>query len=50
MPNNGSMQDLPFRNTFWHYKSIKKKQLASIEINFFRRTAGHSLFDHKGNE
>jgi hypothetical protein len=27
-----------------------KKQPTSIEIKFFRRTAGYSLLDHKGNE
>jgi hypothetical protein len=27
-----------------------KKRLASIEMKFFRRTAGYTLFDHKNNE
>ena len=26
------------------------KKLTSIEINFFRRTAGYTLFDHRRNE
>jgi len=31
------------------WKRVKKK-LTSVEIKFFRRRAGYTLFDHKRNE
>ena len=27
-----------------------KERLTSVEMKYFRRTAGYTLFDHKGNE
>jgi hypothetical protein len=29
---------------------MNKEQLTSIEMKFFRRTVGYTLFDHKRNE
>jgi hypothetical protein len=31
-------------------KRIKKKLLTSVEIKFFRKTVGYTLFDHEINE
>jgi hypothetical protein len=34
----------------WTLRKKDKKRLTSVEIIFFRRTAGHTLLDHKRNE
>jgi len=32
------------------YKKKDKNRMTSIELNFFRRTVGYTLFEHKRNE
>jgi hypothetical protein len=33
----------------WTLRQNDKKGLTSVEMEFFRRTAGYTLFDHKRN-
>jgi hypothetical protein len=39
-----------YDNEIWNLRKKNKKQLTSIEIKFFRRRVGDTLFDHKRNK
>jgi hypothetical protein len=40
---------LLYGSTHWTLRQKDKKRLTSIEMKFFRRTVGYTLFDHKRN-
>jgi hypothetical protein len=40
---------LLYGSEIWTLRKKDKKLLTSIEIKFFRRTAGHTLLEHKRN-
>jgi hypothetical protein len=41
---------LLYGSEIWTLRQKDENRLTSMEIKFFRRTAGYTLFDHKRNE
>jgi hypothetical protein len=39
-----------YGSEIWTFRHKDKKHLTLIEMKFFRKTVGYTLFDHKRNE
>jgi hypothetical protein len=48
--NTLALSTLPYGSEMWTLRQKDEKRLTSTEMKFFRRTAGYTLFHHKGNE
>jgi hypothetical protein len=45
-----AVPSLLYGTEIWTLRRTNKEQLTSIEMKFFRRTIGYTLFDHKRKE